>query len=216
MSAKLPKFEMWPIEQIVPYELNSKKHDKKQVDGIAKSIERFGFDQPIVVDKNGIIIKGHGRRLACIQLGLKHVPVLVREDLTPEQVKAARVADNRVAIGDIDTEMLKMELEGLDLDDLRGIFDDKELDFLAADLTTMDESLFVEDLEEAVASQEAETEEKMAVAADKRVPIAKALGFKDIAGADLIYLNRLMASLEANSGMKGEDAFMSFVKNLVK
>lgn len=209
------KVEFWPIDEIVPYELNSKKHDEKQVAAIATSIQRFGFDQPIVVDKEGVIIKGHGRLLACKKLGLLQVPVLVREDLTTEQANAARVADNKVAIGDFDTEMLKAELEGIDIDDLRGIFDDKELSFLGADLTLMDSSLFVENLEEAVASQERETEQRFAEAEVKRIPIAKAIGFKDIAGADQIHLNRFMAQLEANTGMKGGDAFMSFVKSLV-
>lgn len=210
----MSKFEMWPIELIQPYPLNSKNHDERQVEGIANSIQRFGFDQPIVVDKEGVIIKGHGRRLACIKLGLKHVPVLVREDLTIEQANAARMADNRTAVGDFDTEMMKSELEGLNLDDLRGIFDDKELEFLAVDLTAMDESLFVTDLNEAVATQEGQTEQKMEDAGNKRIPISKALGFKDIAGVDQIYLNRFMASIETSTGLKGEEAFTSFIKSL--
>jgi ParB-like chromosome segregation protein Spo0J len=212
---KQPKFEMWPIEAITPYELNSKIHDERQIAGIATSIERFGFDQPIVVDKDGVIIKGHGRRLACLKLGLKQVPVLVRDDLSPEQANAARIADNRVAVGDFDTELLKAELEALDIDDLRGIFDDKELDFLAVDLTSMDSSLFVENLDEAVASQEAETEEKFKAAESKRIPIGKALGFKDIAGADHIHLNRFMAAIETRTGLKGDQAFVSFIKAAV-
>ncbi len=215
MSDSEIRMEYWPIDSIVPYELNSKKHDKEQVGKIATSIQRFGFDQPIVVDKDGVIIKGHGRRLACIQLGLRVVPVLVRADLTAEQVKAARVADNRAAVGDIDTAMLKLELEGIDLDDLRGIFDDKELEFLDADMTEMSEDAFADDLDQALAAQDVATQEKMQVAADKRVPIAKALGFKDIAGADLIYVNRLMAQLEAQYGARGEGAFVGFVKSLV-
>lgn len=214
MTAKLPKFEMWPIEAITPYELNSKIHDKKQVEAIATSIQRFGFDQPIVVDSEGVIIKGHGRRLACLSLGLKHVPVLVREDLTPEQANAARIADNKVAVGDFDTDLLKAELEALDIEDLRGIFEDKELDFLAADMVQMDESLFVNDLEQAVASQEAETQQKFTEAETKRIPVAKALGFKDVSGADQIHINRFMATIETSTGQKGGEAFISFVKSL--
>lgn len=210
----MPKFEMWPIEAITPYELNSKKHDKDQVRIIATSIQRFGFDQPIVVDTNGVIIKGHGRRLACIELGLKHVPVLVREDLTPEQANAARLADNKAAIGDFDTEIMKAELQALDIEDLRGIFEDKELDFMNVDLTAMDSSLFVTDLEEAVATQEAQTEEKFKAAEEKRIPVAKALGFKDIAGADQIVINRFMATIEEKTGKKGDQAFVSFLNTL--
>lgn len=209
---KTPKFEMWPIDAIKPYHLNSKKHEDKQVDAIATSIQRFGFDQPIVVDSEGVIIKGHGRRLACIKLGLKHVPVLIREDLSPEQANAARIADNKVAVGDFDTELLKAELEALDIEDLRGIFEDKELDFLAVDLTQMDTSLFVADLDAAVSEQEAETEQKFKEAEEKRVSIAKALGFKDIAGADQIFVHRFVAQIEANTGLKGDQAFVHFIK----
>ena len=120
------KVQVWPIEKLKPYENNVKIHDEKQVGKIAESIKRFGWDQPIVVDKDGIIIKGHGRTLAAKSLGLKEVPVLVRDDLTPDQVNAARIADNRVAMGDIDTEGLQRELQLIDLD-LSGIFDAKEL-----------------------------------------------------------------------------------------
>ncbi|MFV5402328.1 phage tail protein [Acinetobacter baumannii] len=87
------KIQMWIVDDVKPYELNAKIHSEEQVAKIAESIARFGWDQPIVVDKNGVIIKGHGRRLAAIKLGLIEVPVLVRDDLNEEQVKAARLAD---------------------------------------------------------------------------------------------------------------------------
>lgn len=213
-EVKLPELETWDIDKILPYEFNSKIHDKKQVEGIVTSIKRFGFDQPIVVDANGMIIKGHGRRLACIELGLKRVPVLVRRDLTPEQVNAARVADNRVAIGDVDTDMLKFEMESINLDDLRGIFEDKELEFLNADLTSMDDSLFVTDLDQAVSRQVEETEGRFAESQEKRIPIAKALGFKDVAGADLIHINRFVAAAESKTGKKGADAFIEAIRSI--
>lgn len=87
------KIQMWIVDDVKPYELNAKIHSEEQVAKIAESIARFGWDRPIVVDKNGVIIKGHGRRLAAIKLGLIEVPVLVRDDLNEEQVKAARLAD---------------------------------------------------------------------------------------------------------------------------
>lgn len=210
------KVELWDIGRVQPYELNAKKHDDKQVKAIAASIERFGFDQPIVVDKHGVIIKGHGRRLACIKLGLTQVPVLVRDDLTEKQANAARAADNRVAVGDVDTELLKASLDSINLDDLKGIFEDKELDFLDVDLTTMNEDMFVDDLEEAVSMQTAETNEFFEKAVTKRVPIQKALGFKDILGADQIYLSRFMAQVEELTDKKGGEAFIAFIKQLVE
>lgn len=65
------KIEWWPIEAVKPYENNVKIHDEEQVEKIAQSIKQFGFDQPIVVDKDGVIIKGHGRTEASRFLGLK-------------------------------------------------------------------------------------------------------------------------------------------------
>lgn len=109
------KIEWWPIEAVKPYENNVKIHEEEQVEKIAQSIKQFGFDQPIVVDKDGVIIKGHGRTEASRFLGLKKVPVLVRRDLTEEQIKAARIADNRVAISDFDTVGLQNEIASIKL-----------------------------------------------------------------------------------------------------
>jgi len=127
------------INSLIPYVSNTKKHPSSQVDKLAGAIAEFGFDQPIVVDGDGIIIKGHGRLLASKKLKLKEVPVLVRTDLTPAQVKAARIADNRLAESEWDEDLLKVEL--LDLKNssfdlaLTG-FDTKELDQLLVQEST--------------------------------------------------------------------------------
>lgn len=111
------ELEWRDIESITPYVNNIKKHPTEQIDKIAGAIAEFGFDQPIVVDGDGVIIKGHGRREAALRLGLKKVPVIVRTDLTPAQVKAARIADNKVAESDWDIDALKLEFDALqDLD----------------------------------------------------------------------------------------------------
>lgn len=138
------------IDSLIPYVNNTKQHPDNQVDKIAGSIAEFGFDQPIVVDGDGIIIKGHGRLMAAKKLQLQEVPVLVRTDLTPAQVKAARIADNRVAESAWDEELLKIELLDLKQNDfdlrLTG-FDDEELGrFLVEDKTEVGED--VEDAEE--------------------------------------------------------------------
>lgn len=207
------KLQVWAIEKISPYERNAKKHDADQVKGIAASIEKFGWDQPIVVDKNGVIIKGHGRRLAAMQLGLTKVPVLVRDDLTPEQVRAARLADNRVALGGIDTETLKVEIKDI-ADQLGGIFTTKEMDFMNQDLGLMLPDALVADVGAAVAAQEGEARTAADAVADRRVPLAKAFGFKDIAGIGEIYISRFMARIENESGLKGEAALLHFLKSL--
>src|SRR5690349_16944205 len=84
------------IGQIKPYELNAKKHPVEQVNTLASRIKKDGFDQAIVVDEDFVILKGHGRRLAAIQLGMKQVPVVVKIGLTEAHKRACRIADNKV------------------------------------------------------------------------------------------------------------------------
>lgn len=211
------KKERWPIENLTPYELNSKKHEKEQVARIVQSILKFGFDQPIVVDKHGVIIKGHGRRLAALELGMTHVDVIVRDDLTPDQVRAARLADNQVAISDTDTDMLRAELEdmgpeGLDL--LGGIFDAKELEFHTADLGAVNTTVFVDDMESVLADQKRDMEERSEKVAEDRVPLAKAFGFKDISANAQIHINRLMAKAQAATGLEGGEALAVYAASL--
>ena len=115
------KIELRDVGTIKPYEKNAKRHPKEQIEKLAAIIKRHGFDQPIVVDEHGVIIKGHGRLLASKQLGLKKVPVLVRGDLSPAQVREARIADNRVSEFGWDFEALVADvkdsalLDGFDL-----------------------------------------------------------------------------------------------------
>ena len=123
------------IKTITPYPLNNKTHPEAQVRRIAASIERYGFDVPIVLDGGGIIIKGEGRFLAAGFLGMSQVPVIERTDMTPEEVRAARIADNRSALSEFDTDALSIEVpsladEGFDLADLG--FTSKEFDDLMA------------------------------------------------------------------------------------
>ena len=86
--------KLWKIGDVKPYEKNPRRNDSA-VDAVAASIQEFGWKQPIVVDKDGIIIAGHTRYKAAKKLGMKDVPVVVADDLTEEQVKAYRLADNK-------------------------------------------------------------------------------------------------------------------------
>ncbi|MBW4514545.1 MAG: ParB/Srx family N-terminal domain-containing protein [Timaviella obliquedivisa GSE-PSE-MK23-08B] len=108
-----PEIIWVPIDKITPYPLNNKLHPPSQIDAIAGSIIEYGFDVPIVVDEDGVILKGHGRHLASRKLDLLEVPVIIRDDLTPAQKKACRIADNKVGISDWNYESLKVELEAL-------------------------------------------------------------------------------------------------------
>lgn len=83
-----------PIREITPYEKNPRNNDGA-VEAVAASIREFGWQQPIVVDKDGVIIAGHTRYKAAKKMGLKDVPVVVAENLTEEQVRAYRLADNK-------------------------------------------------------------------------------------------------------------------------
>lgn len=207
--------EYWDIGAIRPYEKNAKIHDDKHVEKIAKSISTFGWrGNPILVEESGEIIAGHGRRLAAIKLGMSKVPVVVARGLSEDEVKALRLADNRAAIGDYDSELLQSELAGLDMS-LEGIFDKKELDFLVADLGEMKVEAFVADLDEEVAKQSAETVQKIAATDERDVRIDRALGFKAIKGRDERVVARFMAQIEAETGKAGAEAFVEFVSSVI-
>jgi hypothetical protein len=134
--------------------------------------------------------------------------------LSAAQVRAARLADNRVAIGDIDTEMLKVELEDLDFDLLEGIFDEKELNFIVADLGDMNSDSFVTDMNAVIADQKTDMTERVAIAEGARVPLAKAFGFKDIAARDQIHITKLMGKAENVTGLTGEEALTTYIAAL--
>ena len=108
--------EQWPTALPVPYARNPRKISAQAISAVAGSIKEFGFKSPIIVDVEGVIINGHTRLLAAQRLGLETVPVIVARDLTPAQVQAFRLADNRVAeFSEWDGELLKIELEECDI-----------------------------------------------------------------------------------------------------
>lgn len=128
------------LASIKPYENNPRLNDDA-VEAVAASIKEFGFRQPIVVDEHGVIICGHTRYKAAQHLGLEKVPVHVAKDLSPEQVKAYRLADNRTAeLAEWDFDQLKIELADLqsaDFDLGMLAFDDDELNRAYSMATTM-------------------------------------------------------------------------------
>ena len=111
------------LADIVPYAGNAKKHDKRQINNVAEIIKQYGFVQPIVVDRDGVIVIGHCRALAAKKLGMEEVPCVCVDDLTPEQVNALRLVDNKSNESDWDFDLLADELPGLDLsaDELPGL-----------------------------------------------------------------------------------------------
>lgn len=109
------------ISDVKPYEKNPRKNDAA-VSAVANSIREFGFKVPIVIDKSGTIIAGHTRYKAALQLGLQKIPCVIADDLTKEQVKAFRLADNKVGeIAEWDFNMLESEIAEIEDIDM-GLF----------------------------------------------------------------------------------------------
>jgi ParB family chromosome partitioning protein len=107
------KIELIPLHTLKPYGRNAKKHPEYQLQKIEDSIREFGFNQPLVVDKNNVIIVGHGRYEAAASLGIENVPCVVIDKLTSAQMKAYRLIDNRIAQTGWDYDLLKVDIEEL-------------------------------------------------------------------------------------------------------
>ena len=108
------QIEFWTIDKIKPYARNPRQNEAA-VDAVAASIDEFGFRQPLVVDGEGVIVVGHTRYKAALKLGLETVPVHIARDLTPEQARAYRIADNKTSdLSDWDLELLPAELAALE------------------------------------------------------------------------------------------------------
>ena len=129
------KIEKIPTEKLIPYARNAKKHDAAQVSKLAGSIREFGFNNPVLIDKDNGIIAGHGRVMAAQQLGLADVPCIRLGHLTDNQRKAYILADNRLAEVNSgwDEELLKLEIADIDWAEIKGLsvddFEFGEIDF---------------------------------------------------------------------------------------
>lgn len=118
-----------PITALKPYKNNPKKHTKKQIEQIASSIELTkGLRQPIVIDKDNVIVCGHGRFLAAKKLGYDTVPCELIDNLTDDEIRAYRLIDNRISEGEYDLELEFEELSDIEID-----LSDFELDSFSMD-----------------------------------------------------------------------------------
>ena len=110
-----------PISELLPYDNNPKLHTEKQIGRIMKSIELTkGLRQPIVIDRNNVVVCGHGRLIAAQRLGLISVPCELVDDLTDDEIAAYRLLDNEIAKGETDWDLFNEELdkiEDVDMDD---------------------------------------------------------------------------------------------------
>lgn len=129
------------VKDLIPYE-NNPRNNEQAVDYVANSIKEFGFKNPIIIDKDNVIVAGHTRLKAAKKLGIKEVPTIVADDLTDEQIKAFRLADNKVGeIAEWDFNALALELEGITNIELEGLgfdFDDVYSDDFGTDFELPD------------------------------------------------------------------------------
>lgn len=117
------------LTELYPYENNPRKNDKA-IPYVAESIKRYGFKVPIVIDKDGVIVAGHTRYLASIELGLDTVPCVIADDLTDDEIKEYRLVDNKVSEYAMwDFGMLEEELEGIDFGEFDFGFPELDIDW---------------------------------------------------------------------------------------
>lgn len=215
------KVELWDITKLIPYEKNAKKHPTEQIKRLAATIQKFGWDQPIVVWTDGSIIKGHGRRLAAMELGLDKVPVLVRSDLTQEQADAARISDNAVSSTEYDTKMLQEELhrimaiETIDFttDDLGLAEKDKKL--LLEELDVPELTAIMEDTHAEIERQKTEDAVRVEKADKTDVKLIEAFGFKVVTGDQARVIARQMVQGEALTGKTGAELLVELLTRAI-
>lgn len=215
MTIETRPIELWEVDKLVPYAKNAKKHPPEQIKKLVAAIKEFSWTQPIIIDGNGVIIIGHGRRLAAIEMGLKRVPVVCRRDLSPAQVNALRLSDNRVTSTEYDMSLVQDELRDLlDMDfDLSVIgFDDRELEFSTDDLSQINNEFFVEDIGTAVQKQKDDNGQAITETDDVAAPVADALGFKRVSIAQSRQIRDIMNRVESRySDKKGAEALIDFL-----
>ena len=149
------KIEMIRTADLIPYEHNPRKNEKA-VEKVANSIREFGFKSPIIVDRNNVIVCGHTRQQAALQLGIDAVPCIRADDLSDEQIKAYRLADNKTAeMSEWDFDELSKELDAL-MDD----FDMTQFGFEFKDEKTKEKDVDVKEVYEVIIECENEVEQE--------------------------------------------------------
>lgn len=210
-TSKMPKVALKPLDWLIPYEKNAKLHPTEQIERLAATIKRFGWDQPIVAWTDGTIIKGHGRRLAAIQLGLKEIPVWVRDDLSREEADAARIADNAVFGMQYDTRAMQEELARLMAEEPDFTLDDiglteKEKTLLTKALDAPDPLAIMDDTIATIEAQKEEDAARVEAADAEMVALNRAFGFGKITRAQERVVASFIAEAEAATGLMGAEA----------
>lgn len=213
---RLP-LEMWEIDRVKPYERNNKIHTTQHIAKLKASIQADGLFDPIIVDFDGVIIAGHGRYAALVELGHKVVPVRYAAHLTKNQADAARIAHNKTSSNDYDSAALADEMRRLmDADDVDitvlGL-DEHELDFLVEDLGDMNLSAISKNLDQDIDDQDEETKQKVSATDTSSEKLVKAMGFSVIPIASVRDVRKFIAEIEKKTGKSGADAFVEYCRD---
>ena len=179
------------ISDLKKYEKNNKKHPEKQLEKIVASIKEYGFKNPVLVDKNNVIIAGHGRTLAAERLGMEEVPCIDCSDLNAKQVKALRLMDNKSA-----------ELAEWDFDNIKAELEELKLEEFDIDLTGFDMSDFEEEKE--VKEDEFDVEEQL------KKPVMSKLGDIWLLGRHRLMCGDSTDKATVEKLMDGKKADMAF------
>lgn len=120
MEEKIAQVFWMNPSELIPYPNNAKMHPPEQIDRLANGIKQFGWTQPIVIDKDNVIVIGHGRLMAAKQLMLDRVPCVRRDDLTEAQINACRLEDNKTNesdwdFGKLEEELAQLAIDGIDM-----------------------------------------------------------------------------------------------------
>lgn len=190
------EIEYKKLTDLVPYQNNPRKNEEA-VSFVANSISEFGFKNPIIIDRHNVIIAGHTRRLAALKLGLQIVPCIVTEDLSEEQVKALRLADNRVA------EKAKWDDELL-VEELKGIFDidmgqfDFNMNFPDGMPESEDVGYYGDERERTADAYNMHDYDKNAAAGYYEMPVLESC---DFVPKDIISFNYMLSAKNKNVGI---------------
>lgn len=115
----------YKVDDLIEYEKNNKVHPQEQIDILADSIREMGFRNPVLIDKNNVIVAGHGRLMAAKQIGMTDVPCILIDDLTEAQIRKYRLLDNRTAeFSQDNVENIKIELDELGDEALKNLYPD--------------------------------------------------------------------------------------------
>jgi hypothetical protein len=215
--SKLPVV-MWPIEKLIPYEKNAKKHPEEQIRRLAESIAKLGLAQPVHVEPDGTVIAGHGRRLAFLYLKRGLIPVVVRTDLTKAQADALRISENKTTSTEWDVSLLQEEArrlaalteEQIDLSML-GLNEAEQTALSPEAFGEMTDEVFIEDISEAVETQKADNKKAQDEIDKSAAPVADALGFKRVTVEQSRQIRSFMNRIEAESGKKGVEALLDHI-----